>query len=101
MGKRPWTTPEQRAWLEALVPAFVKAQQEKATGSFFEDTYNKWYEKWPTTAPSEEEIKEAGESVKNALAIKRRTENTVSVYKVDSQQCNIYLRVPAHKVLVS
>ncbi|KAH9955191.1 hypothetical protein BGW80DRAFT_1566314 [Lactifluus volemus] len=51
MGKRQWTTPEQRTWLEALVPA--------------------WYEKWPTAAPSDEEIKAEG-SAEKALASKRK-----------------------------
>lgn len=78
MGKRRWTTPEQRAWLEELVPAFVQAQHEKATGTFFDDTYNKWYEKWPTTAPTEEEIREAGGSAERALACKRKAVDNVS-----------------------
>jgi hypothetical protein len=100
MGKRQWTTPEQRTWLEALVPAFVQAQQEKATRSFFDDTYNRWYEKWPTAAPSDEEIKAEG-SAEKALASKRKATDSVSVCAVDSQRCKIYLRVPAHKILVS
>jgi hypothetical protein len=79
MGKKPWTTPEQRAWLEALIPAFIQAQQEKATTSFFEDSYNRWYEKWPTAAPSEEEIKAAEGSAEKALASKRKTVDSVSV----------------------
>jgi hypothetical protein len=101
MGKRRWTTPEQRAWLEALVAEFVQAQQMKATGSFFDDTYSRWYEKWPTAAPSDEEIKKAEGSAEKALASKRKAVDSVSIYTVDPQWCKFYLLVPAHKILVS
>ncbi|KAF8487814.1 hypothetical protein F5888DRAFT_1624159 [Russula emetica] len=81
MGKRRWTTPEQRAWLEALVPAFVHAQQQKATGTFFEDTYKRWYKKWPTALPTTEEIREAKGNTERALASQRKTlENRIKFW---------------------
>ena len=80
MGKKRWTTPEQQAWLEALIPAFVQAQQEKVIGTFLDDTYNKWYEKWPTAAPTEDEIRESAGSAERALACKRKADNNVSIY---------------------
>jgi hypothetical protein len=80
MGKRPWTTPEQQAWLEVLISAFIQAQQDKATGAFFENTYNEWNEKWPTTEPTEEEIRENEESPERALARKHKATVDVSVY---------------------
>ncbi|KAI0245296.1 hypothetical protein BJV78DRAFT_1092302, partial [Lactifluus subvellereus] len=67
-----WTTAEQWAWLEGLIPAFVQAQQEKSTGTFFEDTYNEWHEKWPTPAPTEDDIRHAKGSTEKALAVKRK-----------------------------
>lgn len=78
MGNKQWTTPEQRGWLEALIPAFVRAQQEKTTAAFFEDTYNEWYKKWPTAAPTVEEINAEG-NIERAHACKRKAINSVSV----------------------
>ncbi|KAI0245466.1 hypothetical protein BJV78DRAFT_1287779 [Lactifluus subvellereus] len=72
MGKKQWTTAEQWAWLEGLIPAFVQAQQEKSTGTFFEDTYNEWHEKWPTPAPTEDDIRHAKGSAEKVLAVKRK-----------------------------
>jgi len=79
MGKKPWTTLEQRAWLKVLIPVFVQAQQEKKTGTFFKDTYNGWYEKWPTIAPTEGEIEAEG-SAERALAYRCKAVDTVSDY---------------------
>jgi hypothetical protein len=80
MGKKPWTTEEQRAWLDALIPAFVQAQQEKATLAFFEGAYSTWHEKWPTPAPTEGEIKSAKGSAEKALACKLKAAESVRVH---------------------
>jgi hypothetical protein len=85
MGNRHWTTEEQRVWLEARIPAFVQAQQDKASGKFIEDTYKVWQEKWPTPAPTEDEIKGAGGSAEKALAGQNKAMGNVRII-MNSQQ---------------
>ncbi len=76
---------DQKAWLEARIPTFVKAQQEKETSTFFEETYDSWYKKWPIPAPTEDEIREVGEGcAKRALACKRKVVNGVSVFVIQN-----------------
>ena len=79
MGKKPWTTEEQRSWLEARIPAFVQAQQEKATAGFFEDTYSKWHKKWPTPAPAKGDIKGGKGIADKILASKQKAAENVRV----------------------
>ena len=80
MGKKRWTSPVQQTWLETLIPAFVEAQQEKSTKTFFEKTYDVWHEKWPTAVPTEGEIRDAEGSTEKALALKRKFDDSVSVH---------------------
>jgi len=73
MTKKPWTTPDQRTWLENLIPAFVEAQENKTTGTtFFPETYEKWQKKWPVEPPTMEELAEAGGEAPKALARKTK-----------------------------
>ena len=76
MGKRRWTTTEQRDWLEARIPAFTEAQQTKSAAStFFPDVHKEWRESWPTPAPSEDEIKQWGSAeIAEAKLAKRAQE---------------------------
>lgn len=80
MGKKPWTTVEQRGWLEALVPAFIQAQEDKTTGVFFEDTFKEWHKKWLSPEPTEDEIKAAAGSTDKALAVKHKAAENVCVH---------------------
>ena len=80
MGKKRWTSPDQQAWLETLIPAFIEAQQEKGTKMFFEKTYDMWHETWPTAVPTEGEIRDAEGSAEKALALKRKFDDSVSVH---------------------
>jgi hypothetical protein len=80
MGKKRWTTPEQQAWLEGHVAAFVQAQQEKTTGTFFKDTYSQWYKRWPTAAPTEDEIEDVEGNIEKACTCKHKAIDNVSVY---------------------
>jgi hypothetical protein len=70
MGKKRWTTPEQRIWLEELIPAFIQAQQDSVVNLFFKDTYTKWHEEWPTPLPTAEEVKHVKGNAEKALAAK-------------------------------
>jgi hypothetical protein len=49
-------------------------------GTFFEDSYNKWYEKWPIVASTKEEIRKADGSAERALACQYKAVDSVSVY---------------------
>ena len=80
MGKRPWTTPAQRAWLKALIPDFTTAQDGKTTEVFFEDTFTKWYVKWPTPVPTQDEIEEAKGSLEKVLTEKEKFMKDVHVH---------------------
>lgn len=79
MGKKSWATEEQLTWFEKLIPKFVQAQEDKATGIFFEDAFDKWHKNWLTAAPTEEEISECKGSIEKALASKKKAVNTVSL----------------------
>ena len=75
MGKRRWTTTEQRDWLEARIPAFTEAQQTKSTGSFFPEVHRAWRESWPVPAPTEDEIRQWGSAeIATAKLVKRAQE---------------------------
>jgi hypothetical protein len=80
MGKRQWTTPAQRDWLEGLIPGFTTAQDDKSTSVFFEDTFGKWFKKWPTPAPTQEEIEAAKGNVEKVLSAKEDFVETVRVH---------------------
>lgn len=89
MGKRQWTTEAQRAWLEELIPTFVQAQQEKTTQDFFLDTYRQWHGKWPTPAPTEEEVEKAKGSADRVVAEKKKAVENVRVHNIESQRALI------------
>jgi hypothetical protein len=76
MGKRRWTTTEQRDWLEARIPAFAEAQQTKTAGStFFPDIHKAWRESWPVPAPTDDEIRQWGSAeIATAKLVKRAQE---------------------------
>lgn len=78
MPKKRWTTIEQRAWLEERIPAFIEAQQSKATGAFFDDIHTGWQKNWPTEAPTQQELKSANGNAERALAIKQKASEGVS-----------------------
>lgn len=80
MGKKRWTTEEQRTWLEELIPDFVQAQQDKTVRTFLKDMYSKWDDKWPTLLTVEEYKRENGRQDK-ALAAKEKAVENVSTKK--------------------
>jgi hypothetical protein len=83
MGKRRWTTADQRTWLEARIPEFVQAQKDKSTSStFFPDTHRAWQETWPTEPPTPEEVESAKGDEKVALTLKTKATEDVSVSEI-------------------
>jgi hypothetical protein len=83
MGKRRWTTPDQQQWLEALIPAFVKAQDDKTTTSvFFPETHQAWQKEWPVKKPTPQEIQDAKGDEQAALATKIKAVEDVSSFVI-------------------
>lgn len=80
MARGQWTTPPQRTWLEALVPAFVKAQQDKTTSTLFFPQLHKDYQAlWPVESPTPAELIEAGGDEVKSMAKKKKAIENVSV----------------------
>ena len=92
MGKKRWTTEEQRAWLEARVPAFIEAQEKKtASSTFFPETHKAWRELWPTPAPTEADISK-WETEENARTQLRKKMAEVNFAKVPQMQADFLLQ---------
>jgi hypothetical protein len=80
MGKKVWTTPDQRLWLEAWIPEFVQVQKDKTTSSiFFPDIHKAWQLQWPIESPTAEEVQDAKGDEKVALALKTKALEGVSI----------------------
>ncbi|KAF9455513.1 hypothetical protein BDZ94DRAFT_1303030, partial [Collybia nuda] len=44
---RPWTTPDQKSWLELRIPEFLEAQKSGRTDRFHQLTSEAWFQTWP------------------------------------------------------
>jgi hypothetical protein len=82
MGKRPWTTQDQRDWLEALIPNFIQAQADLKSTVFLKNIYKEWHAKWPTPAPTEDEIKAAKGKTEKALVDKKKAAENVRITRL-------------------
>ncbi|PPR06998.1 hypothetical protein CVT24_011094 [Panaeolus cyanescens] len=69
-----WTTKEQETWLRQQVPAYRQAKASSATSSFYPKVYQGWREKWPTPAPTAEEVAAANNNPEVAAKGKRVAE---------------------------
>jgi hypothetical protein len=101
MPKKRWTSAEQFSWLEERIPAFIQAQQAKITSTFLEDTHQKWQDKWPIEAPTDDELRSARGDVERALAVKHKALEDVSCLKNKTEQRHADFSLPAREVLVS
>jgi hypothetical protein len=81
MGNKAWTTEPQRTWLEAQIPDFVQVQESKAVAIFLKDLSNKWEDKWPTSPPTEGEIKKSKGVTEKAVAIKQKATECVHTHE--------------------
>lgn len=89
MTKKQWTTPDQRAWLEALVPKFVQAQKDSTTSTvFFPTTYESWYELYPDRAPTEAELKATNIDNQDEASLKVKADIRQSQSKVGAHEYN-------------
>ena len=92
MGKKRWTTEEQRAWLEARVPAFIEAQEKKmASSTFFPETHKAWRELWPTPTPTKADISK-WEMEENTHTQLRKKMAEVNFAKVPQMQADFLLQ---------
>ena len=79
MTRATWTDDEQHTWLEARKAQFIEANQRRAAAKeFFPNIVKEFRENWPVSAPSQEEINEAG-SVELATKNKREKYDKVPV----------------------
>lgn len=89
MTKKQWTTPDQRAWLEALVPKFVQAQKDSTTSKvFFPTMYDSWYEIYPARVPTEAELKATKIEDKEEASLKVKADIRQFQSKVGAHQYN-------------
>ena len=87
MTRAPWTDEEQHTWLEAHKAQFIEANQRRAAAKeFFPNIIKEFWEKWPVSAPSQEEINEAG-SVELATKNKRDKYDKVPVLDYAPMVC--------------
>jgi len=77
MPKKQWTTPNQRKWLEALLPDFVEAQENGSTRVFYQKVYEDWRKEFQPTQPTEAEVQKVG-SAEQAKWVQKRAQENVS-----------------------
>jgi hypothetical protein len=88
MGKKQWTTPDQRTWLQARISTFTTAQVNRSTATFFESTYRGWHKKWPTPAPTEKDIDDAKGDLERARATLQKKMEEVRLHY------NVFIVIP-------
>ena len=87
MTRATWTDDEQHTWLEARKVIFIEANQRRAAAKeFFPNIVKEFQEKWPVSAPLQEEINEAG-SVELATKHKREKYDKVLVLDYAPMVC--------------
>jgi hypothetical protein len=80
MGKKPWASPEQLQWLYSQLPGFLKAQEAKTTATFLSAAYTQFHEQWPVAPPTPPEIAAAEEGQEQAMSIKIKASEAVSLH---------------------
>jgi hypothetical protein len=72
MTRHPWTTEEQRAWLESPKATYLEANEKKtAAKEFFPIVFKEFREKQPVTPVTAEEIDQASGSAERAAKTKQ------------------------------
>lgn len=78
MPKRSWASKQQQDWLYAQLPDFRKAQETRATPSFFAEIYEEFHAKWPVPAPTADEIAAEDGNEEKAKTTKEKASENVS-----------------------
>lgn len=54
-GKRKWTTPEQKAWMEARMDGYMEAKSRGSFVRFWPAFYRDWFEAFPAPEPTDDD----------------------------------------------
>lgn len=64
--RAPWTTPEQRQWLEKYLPGWSNSQDDGSTRKYRAKVLEDWYKVYPLGPPTEKHLVKAGGDVRKA-----------------------------------
>jgi hypothetical protein len=84
-GQKGWSTPEQTAWLDSLVPSFQKAQAGgfRKLAEFWPGLFEEWFIRWPgpsTVMPSGDNDEAIGATdATDAITMARKAEHAKAV----------------------
>ena len=72
MTRTPWTTNDQKDWLESRKSEYLAANINKtAAKEFFPAVFKEFREKWPVPPVTQDDIEEANGSMEIATKVKR------------------------------
>jgi hypothetical protein len=77
MTRAPWTSAEQRTWLEARKPAWVAAQENQTMKTYRSKLLAEWYTKFPLGALTPKEVQAAGGDLQKAERARKETSDKV------------------------
>lgn len=81
MPRTPWTSDDQKDWLDLRKTEFLAANLNKtATKDFFPAVFRDFREKFPVPVVTQEEIEKAGGSMELATKIKRKMYDKVRAF---------------------
>lgn len=73
-----WATPEQLEWLRAQKDRFLKARETGTLETWYTTMYQAWFDRYPESEPSSEEVKAAGGDASKAAETRRAGREKVS-----------------------
>ncbi|KAM6497784.1 hypothetical protein JOM56_005732 [Amanita muscaria] len=68
MTKKQWTTEAQRTWLQAKIPSYLKAKDDKVTRDFLNTTWDEFIAEFPASTPTADEVAKADGNLDAAKA---------------------------------
>lgn len=77
MTRTPWTTVEQRSWLEERKSRWLEATAAGQTKSLRPQLLAEWYAAFPLEAPTPKEVQEAGGDDQMVKQLKRQKTDEV------------------------
>lgn len=77
MTRAPWTTPEQRQWLEKQLPGWANSQEDGTAKLYRTKVFEDWYKAFPLGPPTEEELEKAGGDKRKAEQKQQSDSNDV------------------------
>jgi hypothetical protein len=77
MTRAPWTTVEQREWLNGRLPGWANAQDNGTSKAYRAKVFEDWYKAFPLSPPMDKELAEAGGNTSQALRAQREVTDNV------------------------